>query len=59
MLNYLIAILGLAILTSLWVVFQLWLKKHDPESADRCVGCGANCKRQGDKTNEGLESGTE
>ena len=46
MLKYLLAILGLTALTSLWVVFQLWLKKHDPEQEDRCVGCGANCKRQ-------------
>ena len=46
MLDYLLAILGLAILTSLWMVFQLWLKKHDPEQEDRCIGCGSNCKRQ-------------
>jgi len=49
MLNHLIAILGLAALTALWVVFQLWLKKQDPEREDGCVGCGANCKRQDQK----------
>jgi hypothetical protein len=49
MLNYLLAILGLTILTSLWMVFQLWLKKHDPEQEDRCIGCGSNCKRQNDR----------
>ena len=48
MLNYLLAILGLTILTSLWMVFQLWLKKKDPEQEDRCIGCGSNCKRQDD-----------
>jgi len=46
MLNYILSILGLAILTALWMVFQLWLKKQDPEREDGCVGCGANCKRQ-------------
>ena len=46
MLNYLFAIFGLAALTALWVVFQLWLQKHDPEQTDRCVGCGSNCKRK-------------
>ncbi|MCW9079260.1 MAG: hypothetical protein OQK74_08805 [Gammaproteobacteria bacterium] len=48
MLNYLLAILGLTILTSLWMVFQLWLKKHDPEREDRCIGCGSDCKRKND-----------
>ena len=53
MLNYLISILGLAALTALWMVFQLWLKKHDPEQENRCVGCGANCKRQEQKSDPG------
>jgi hypothetical protein len=44
MLNYLLSILGLAALTALWMVFQLWLKRHDPEQDGRCIGCGANCK---------------
>ena len=46
MLNYLIAIFGLAALTALWVVFQLWLQKHDPEQKDRCASCGSNCERK-------------
>ena len=46
MLNYLLAIVGLAALTALWVVFQLWLQKHDPDQKDRCVGCGSNCERK-------------
>jgi hypothetical protein len=46
MLSYLLSILGLAVLTALWMVFQLWLKKQDPEREEGCVGCGANCKRQ-------------
>ena len=46
MLNHLLAILGLALLAALWVVFQLWLQKHDPEQRDRCVGCSSNCKRK-------------
>jgi hypothetical protein len=46
MLNHLLAILGLAALTALWMVFQLWLKKQDPGREEGCVGCGANCKRQ-------------
>jgi hypothetical protein len=46
MLNYLFAIFGLAALTALWVVFQLWLQKHDPDQKDRCVGCSNNCERK-------------
>jgi hypothetical protein len=46
MLNYLLAIVGLAALTALWVVFQLWLQKLDPDQKDRCVGCGSNCERK-------------
>lgn len=46
MLNHLFAIFGLAALTALWVVFQLWLQKHDPDQKDRCVGCGSNCERK-------------
>ena len=50
MMNYLLSILGLAALTALWMVFQLWLKKRDPEQDGRCIGCGANCKRhEGDE----------
>ena len=56
MLNYLLAIIGLAILTALWTVFQLWLKKQDPQRDDRCVGCGANCRRERDETDPGSRS---
>lgn len=31
--NHLIAILGLALLCGAWMVFQLWLKKKDPDAS--------------------------
>ena len=59
MLNYLLAIFGLATLTALWVVFQLWLQKHPPEQEDRCIGCGANCRRKTDETKNVPQPGVE
>jgi len=47
--THLIAIIGLMALCALWVLFQLWLKKQDPEQEDRCISCGAKCKRQDDR----------
>lgn len=52
MLTYLLSIFALAILTALWMVFQLWLSKHDPEQEHRCVGCSANCKRKAEGTDQ-------
>ena len=44
MIKYLIAILGLAALCGVWVMFQNWLGRLDPEPDDepprpRCGGC--------------------
>jgi hypothetical protein len=48
MLNYLLSILGLAALTSCWVLFQLWLKKQDPDQGEGCVGCSRGCESRND-----------
>jgi hypothetical protein len=60
MLNYLLSILGLAALTACWVLFQLWLKKQDPDRGEGCVGCSRGCEsgndgapRPSDKTDAG------
>ena len=57
MLNHLLAILGLTVLTALWVVFQLWLKKVDPQRSDRCIGCGSGCKPNDGKRSDAQRSG--
>jgi hypothetical protein len=41
MIAYLIAVLGLAVLCSLWVLFQLWIKKHAPEVRPLNLCCGS------------------
>ncbi|WP_172840323.1 hypothetical protein [Solemya pervernicosa gill symbiont] len=41
--GYLISLLGLTALCAFWVVFQLWLKKQEPNHAGFKAGCGA-CK---------------
>jgi len=56
MVNYLLAILGLATLTALWMVFQLWLNKQDPDLEDRCIGCASNCKGQDNRKGRGEAS---
>jgi len=42
-LNYLMALLGITLLCALWMKFQLWLKRLDPERDGFKPGCGA-CK---------------
>lgn len=41
MLAYLMAVFGLAILCSLWVLFQLWIRKHAPEVRPINLCCGS------------------
>jgi hypothetical protein len=41
MIVYLMAILGLAVLCALWVLFQLWIRKHDPEVRPINLCCGS------------------
>jgi len=43
MLGYLFSLIGLTALCALWVVFQLWLKRQEPNHPGLNVGCGA-CK---------------
>jgi hypothetical protein len=42
-LNYLLALIGITLLCALWMKFQLWLKRVDPEREGFKPGCGA-CK---------------
>lgn len=44
MLNYIISILALTGLCACWVLFQMWLRKHDPRKElfeNRCGGCAS------------------
>lgn len=43
MLDYLIPLFGLTLLCAGWVMFQLWLKRTDPERSNYQPGCGG-CK---------------
>jgi len=48
MLTHLFAIIGLMALCAFWVLFQLWLKRVDPDQRDsneRCMGCNS-CSRK-------------
>ena len=51
--TYVLPILALVALCAVWVLFQLWLKRLDPDSADmeiRCGGCTNQCeKKEGSK----------
>jgi len=42
-LHYLLALLGITLLCALWMRFQLWLKRVDPQRDGFKPGCGA-CK---------------
>lgn len=47
MTTYIYALLGLVSLCVAWGVFQLWLRKHDAELAERsnrCGGCNGDCE---------------
>lgn len=41
LLEYILALLGITLLCALWIKFQLWLKKVDPQRNDFKPGCGA------------------
>ena len=48
MTSYLYALLALTALCAFWAVFQLWLKKTDPDTAERgnrCGGCNGQCEK--------------
>ena len=44
MLSYIISLLALPALCVLWIVFQNWLVKHDPDHQGYKAGCGG-CTR--------------
>jgi hypothetical protein len=39
--THLLALIGFTLLCAVWIVFQLWLKRADPERGDFHPGCGA------------------
>lgn len=39
--NHIFALLGITLLCGLWMVFQLWLKRVDPQRDNYKPGCGA------------------
>jgi hypothetical protein len=41
LLEYTLALLGTTLLCALWMGFQLWLKRIDPQRDDYKPGCGA------------------
>ena len=48
MATHIFSLLGLVALCVFWAVFQLWLKKKDPDAAERpakCGGCNEPCER--------------
>lgn len=47
MTNYLLPLLAIVLLCACWAIFQLWLQRQDPDSAERPTKCGG-CGRQDD-----------
>lgn len=39
--EHIFALIGITLLCALWMAFQLWLKRVDPERDDYKPGCGA------------------
>lgn len=47
MLGYILSILGLVGLITLWAIFQLWMNKRDPDREEhlmQCSGCDKRCE---------------
>jgi hypothetical protein len=38
--THLLALIGFTLLCAVWIAFQLWLKRADPEQGDFRPGCG-------------------
>ena len=48
MTTYIFSLLGIVALCAFWALFQLWLKRVDPEGAERgnkCGGCNGQCQK--------------
>lgn len=39
--TYILSLIGITLLCGLWMVFQLWLKRVDPQRDNYKPGCGA------------------
>jgi len=48
MLTYIIMLLGLPLMLVLWIVFQGWLAKNDPDYKGYKAGCGGCSRSCGD-----------
>ena len=49
MTTYLVPLLAFIALCGFWAVFQVWLRKTDPETAERinrCGGCNGQCQEK-------------
>ena len=45
--KYLLALLAVVLLCAGWAIFQLWLSRHDAETAQRLNKCGnCSCDKQ-------------
>jgi hypothetical protein len=49
MMTYILALLGLPLLCVLWIVFQGWLAKNNPDYKGYKAGCGG-CSRRCEET---------
>jgi hypothetical protein len=48
MTTHVYALLGLVTLCAFWGIFQMWLRKADPDTAERsnkCGGCNGQCEK--------------
>ena len=56
--KYLLALIGITLLCGVWIKFQLWLKRVDPDKGDYQPGCGAcqsgSCDKAGNATNNDM-----
>ena len=54
--NHLLALIGLTLLCAAWIMFQLWLKRVDPNKGEFQPGCGAcqssSCSKSGNTDNK-------
>lgn len=48
MLAYILTLLGLPLMCVLWIVFQGWLAKNDPDYNGYKAGCGGCSRSSGD-----------
>lgn len=53
MMTYIYSLLGFVSLCVFWAIFQLWLRKYDPDAAERsnrCGGCNGQCENKANQS---------